>query len=52
MNPLATLKLARSPSNRPSDMQTLLVDGVPIVAEGELITDAAPGPPVRRVTNT
>jgi len=37
--------------NQPAvGVQTLLVNGVPVVAEGELITDAAPGQPIRRAT--
>ena len=35
--------------NQPAvGVQTLLVNGVPVVAEGELIVDAAPGQPIRR----
>jgi len=39
--------------NQPAvGVQTLLVNGVPVVAEGELILDAAPGRPIRRaITN-
>jgi len=35
--------------NQPAvGVQTLLVNGVPVVADGKLITDAAPGQPIRR----
>jgi len=35
--------------NRPAvGVQALLVNGVPVVAKGELITEAAPGQPIRR----
>jgi len=35
--------------NQPAvGVQTLLVNGVPVVAKGKLITDAAPGQPIRR----
>jgi len=35
--------------NQPAvGVQALLVNGVPVVAEGKLITDAAPGKPIRR----
>jgi len=39
--------------NQPAvGVQALVVNGVPVVAEGELIVDAAPGQPIRRtVTN-
>jgi len=35
--------------NRPAvGVQALIVNGVPVVAEGELVVDAAPGQPIRR----
>jgi N-acyl-D-glutamate deacylase len=35
--------------NQPAvGVQTLLVNGVPVVFEGKLIADAAPGQPIRR----
>jgi N-acyl-D-glutamate deacylase len=35
--------------NQPAvGVQTLLVNGVPVVADGALITEAAPGRPIRR----
>jgi len=38
--------------NQPAvGVQTLLVNGVPVVDEGELILDAAPGQPIRRAPN-
>jgi N-acyl-D-glutamate deacylase len=38
--------------NQPAvGVQTLLVNGVAVVAEGELILDAAPGQPIRRAPN-
>ena len=37
--------------NQPAvGVQTLLVNGAPVVMQGELILDAAPGLPVRRAT--
>jgi len=39
--------------NQPAvGVQTLLVNGVPVVTEGELITEAAPGQPIRRAPKT
>ena len=39
--------------NQPAvGVQSLLVDGTLVVADGKLVVDAAPGPPIRRTVQT
>jgi N-acyl-D-glutamate deacylase len=36
------------PNHQAEGVQTLLVNGEPVVADGKLVLDAAPGQPIRR----